>query len=399
MESNPDALLGMRVLDLSRVLAGPFCTMLLADMGAEVIKLEIPERGDDSRQFPPFKDGESLYYVNLNRGKRSITLNLKHEEGRRIFMELVKKSDVLIENFRPGTMDRLGIGYETLKEVNPRLVFASISGFGQTGPYRSRPGYDIIGQAMGGLMSITGWPDSPPTRSGTAIGDILSALFCCIGILSAIKVREQTGKGQAVDVSLVDSVFASTENIPQKVFIEGKVPTRIGNRYEFVYPYGSFKTVDGWVILGIANDAIWRRFVEATGMPHLLDDERFSTNPLRVENHAELAPFIEGWTSTMTVPEVVTLLTEHGVPACPIYNLKEAAEDPHIGGVREMTVEMEQPGLGMIKLMGNPIKMSETRPSPKGPAPGLGEDNSSVLAELLGLPEAELERLRREGVI
>lgn len=399
MESNPDALLGMRVLDLSRVLAGPFCTMLLADMGAEVIKLEIPERGDDSRQFPPFKDGESLYYVNLNRGKRSITLNLKHEEGRRIFMELVKKSDVLIENFRPGTMDRLGIGYETLKEVNPRLVFASISGFGQTGPYRSRPGYDIIGQAMGGLMSITGWPDSPPTRSGTAIGDILSALFCCIGILSAIKVREQTGKGQAVDVSLVDSVFASTENIPQKVFIEGKVPTRIGNRYEFVYPYGSFKTVDGWVILGIANDAIWRRFVEATGMPHLLDDERFSTNPLRVENHAELAPFIEGWTSTMTVPEVVTLLTEHGVPACPIYNLKEAAEDPHIGGVREMTVEMEQPGLGMIKLMGNPIKMSETRPSPKGPAPGLGEDNRSVLAELLGLPEAELERLRREGVI
>lgn len=399
MESNPDALLGLRVLDLSRVLAGPFCTMLLADMGAEVIKLEIPERGDDSRQFPPFKDGKSLYYVNLNRGKRSITLNLKHEEGRRIFMELVKKSDVLIENFRPGTMDRLGIGYETLKEVNPRLVFASISGFGQTGPYRSRPGYDIIGQAMGGLMSITGWPDSPPTRSGTAIGDILSALFCCIGILSAIKVREQTGKGQAVDVSLVDSVFASTENIPQKVFIEGKVPTRIGNRYEFVYPYGSFKTVDGWVILGIANDAIWRRFIEATGIPHLLDDERFSTNPLRVENHAELAPLIEGWTSTMTVPDVVTLLTEHGVPACPIYNLKEAAEDPHIGGVREMTVEMEQPGLGMIKLMGNPIKMSETRPSPKGPAPGLGEDNRSVLAELLGLSEAELERLRQEGVI
>jgi len=296
-------------------------------------------------------------------------------------------------------MDRLGVGYEALKEVNPRLVFASISGFGQTGPYRTRPGYDIIGQAMGGLMSITGWPDSPPTRSGTAIGDILSALFCCIGILSALKVREQTGKGQAVDVSLVDSVFASAENIPQKFFIDGEVPTRIGNRYEFVYPYGSFKTVDGWVILGIANDAIWRRFIEATGIPHLLDDERFSTNPLRVENHAELAPLIEGWTSTMTVPDVVTLLTEHGVPACPIYNLKEAAEDPHIGGVREMTVEMEQPGLGRIKLMGNPIKMSETRPYPKGPAPGLGEDNRSVLTELLGLSEAELERLRREGVI
>ena len=397
--AEPDALLGMRILDLSRVLAGPYCSMLLADMGADVIKLEIPGRGDDSRQFPPFKGGESLYYVNMNRGKRSITLNLKHPEGRRVFLELVKRCDVLLENFRPGTMDRLGIGYPTLKEVNPRLVYASISGFGQTGPYRSRPGYDIIGQAMGGLMSITGWPDSPPTRVGTAIGDILSALFCCIGILAALKITERTGRGQAVDVSLVDSVFASLENIPQKVFVDGEVPTRIGNRYEFVYPYDSFRAVDGWVIIGVANDAIWGRFTEAMGMPDLGEDERFDTNPNRVENHEALKPFIQKWTSAREVGDIVSLLTEHGVPACPIYNLDEVAEDPHIGVAREMTVEMDQPGLGKVKLLGNPVKMSETRPSPKGPAPALGGDTEEVLRELVGVSEAEIERLKQMGAL
>jgi formyl-CoA transferase len=395
----PDAPLDIRVLDLSRVLAGPYLTMLLADMGAEIIKLEIPGRGDDSREFPPFKEGESLYYVNLNRGKRSITLNLKHPEGKRILLELVKKSDVLLENFRPGTMDRLGLGYEVLRGVNPRLVYASISGFGQTGPYRNRPGYDIIGQAMGGLMSVTGWPDSPPTRAGTGIGDILSALFCSIGILAALQVRERTGRGQMVDVALVDSVFASLENIPQKVFVDGEVPERIGNRYEFVYPYDSFRAVDGWVIIGVANDAIWRRFVEAAGLPHLGEDERFDTNPKRVMNHEALKPMIEGWTSTREVGEIVSLLNESGVPACPIYNLKEAGEDPHIAVARGMTVEMEQPGVGAVKLLGNPVKMSETKPFPRGPAPTLGGDNESVLGDLLGISPAGVEGLRRKDVL
>lgn len=197
MSSSPNALLGVKVLDMSRVLAGPFCGMLLADMGADVIKLEVPGRGDDSREFPPFKEGQSLYFTNLNRGKRGVTLNLKDEEGKRVFLELVRKCDVLIENFSPGTMERLGLGYEELRKANPRLVYAAISGFGQTGPYRSRPGYDIIGQAMGGLLSVTGWPDSPPTRSGTAIGDILSSLFCTIGILAALNIRERTGRGSS----------------------------------------------------------------------------------------------------------------------------------------------------------------------------------------------------------
>lgn len=395
----PEALLGIRVLDLSRVLAGPFLTMLLADMGAEVIKLEIPGRGDDSREFPPFKEGESLYYVNLNRGKRSITLNLKHPEGRRVFLDLARRCDVLLENFRPGTMERLGLGYEVLREVNPRLVYASISGFGQTGPYRDRPGYDIIGQAMGGLMSVTGWPDSPPTRAGTGIGDILSALFCCIGILAALQVRERTGRGQMVDVALVDSVFASMENIPQKFFVDGEVPARIGNRYEFVYPYGSFRASDGWVIIGVANDAIWGRFIEATGLSRLEGDGRFDTNPSRVENHEELRPLIEGWTSTREVEEIVSLMTEHGVPACPILDLGEVAEDPHVAVARGMTVETEQPGVGAVKLLGNPVKMSETDPSPRGPAPALGGDTERILGDILGVSPAEVEELRREGVL
>ena len=384
---------------MSRVLAGPFCGMLLADMGADVIKLEVPGTGDDSREFPPFKDGLSLYYVNLNRGKRSITLNLKTLEGKRLFKELVRRCDVLIENFRPGTMERLGLNYDELKVVNPRLVYAAISGFGQTGPYRDRPGYDIIGQAMGGLLSITGWPDSPPTRSGTAIGDILSSLFCCIGILAALNICDRTGEGQMVDVSLVDSVFASLENTPQKYYIEGNLPGRIGNRYEFIYPYDTFRARDGWVVIGIANDAIWARFLEATGLRSLGEDPRYGINKLRVENHEPLRQALEEWTMTHDKEEIVRLLNDSRVPSCPIYDIREASEDPHISGAREMVVEVEQPGLGKVKLQGNPIKMSATKPAPRGPAPELGGDTEEVLRDLLGLGPEEYKRLVESGVV
>jgi crotonobetainyl-CoA:carnitine CoA-transferase CaiB-like acyl-CoA transferase len=399
MTSDEGALLGIRVLDMSRVLAGPFCGMLLADMGADVIKLELPGRGDDSREFPPFMEGKSLYYINLNRGKRSITLNLKHAEGRRLFLGLVKSCDVLIENFSPGTMDRLGLGYGELHAMNPRLVYAAISGFGQTGPYRNRPGYDIIGQAMGGLLSITGWPDSPPTRSGTAIGDILSSLFTTVGIMSALQIREKTGRGQLVDVSLVDSVYAALENIPQKYFVEGVIPQRIGNRYEFIYPYDTFMTRDGWIVIGIANETIWGRFIEASGLSWLGGDQRFASNKLRVKNHAELRSVIEKWTQGQNGKELVQMLNENRIPSCPIYDVKDASEDPHISKARGMVVEVEQPELGTIKLQGNPIKMSETDPRPRGPAPSLGEDNEEILKGLLGLTAEEIDKLLREGVI
>ena len=394
MTSEREALLGIRVLDMSRVLAGPFCGMLLADMGADVIKLEMPERGDDSREFPPFKDGKRLYYTNLNRGKRSVTLNLKHPEAKRLFLELVKGCDVLIENFSPGTMDRLGLGYEGLKAVNPRLVYAAISGFGQTGPYRNRPGYDIIGQAIGGLLSITGWPDSPPTRSGTAIGDVLSSLFTAVGIMSALNIREKTGRGQLVDVSLVDSVYAALENIPQKYFTEGVIPQRIGNRYEFIYPYDAFRTCDGWVVIAVANDAIWARFLEALGLSWLGSNPRFKSNKLRVENNAELRSVIEEWTQKRTMGEIIQMLNDKRIPSCPIYDVKDASEDPHISVARGMVVEVEQPGLGKIKLQGNPVKMSETDPRPRGPAPSLGEDNDAVFMGLLGLMQEEVRKLR-----
>ncbi len=390
--------MGIRVLDMSRVLAGPFTGMLLADMGAEVIKLEVPGRGDDSRAFPPFREGVSMYYVNLNRGKKSITLNLKKREGRELFKGLVAKSDVLLENFRPGTMERLGLGYEELRRVNPRLIYAAISGFGQTGPYSRLPGYDIIGQAMGGLLSITGWPGGPPTRSGTAIGDILASLFATVGVLAALKVREETGRGQLVDVSLVDSVYAALENIPQVYFTEGRVPQRIGNRYEFIYPYDTFQTRDGWVVIAVANDRLWERFLEASGLP-LAGDPRFSSNPLRVENHEALRVEVEKWCRGLTREEVVSLLREAGVPCCPILDVGEASEDPHIAGARGMVEWINQPRLGRVRVQGNPVKMSETRPRPRGPAPELGGDTFQVLHSLLGIGEEQFKELEKLGVV
>ena len=245
LQTETGALKGVRILDLTRVLAGPFCTMLLADMGAEVIKIEEPGKGDDTRTYPPFLEGSSAYFCNMNRNKMSITLDLKKPEAKAVFKEMAKNVDVVIENYKPGTMTKLGLDYDVLKEINPRLIFASISGFGQYGPYRERPGYDIIGQAMGGLMSVSGWPDSPPTRSGTAMGDVLAGLNCCIGILAAMKGREITGRGQSVDVALVDSVVSAMETIIQLYLVENRIPGRIGNRYEFIYPYDTFAASDG----------------------------------------------------------------------------------------------------------------------------------------------------------
>ncbi|KYZ76330.1 carnitine dehydratase [Anaerosporomusa subterranea] len=395
----PGALSGIRILDLTRVLAGPFCTMLLGDMGAEIIKIEEPGKGDDTRGYPPFIDGFSTYFGNMNRNKQSVTLDLKHHQGKQLFKEMVKKADVVIENYKPGTMAKLGIGYEDLKEINPQLVFASISGFGQYGPYTERPGYDIIGQAMGGLMSVSGWPDSPPTRSGTAMGDILGGLNCCIGILAALKGRDVTGRGQSVDVSLVDSVVSAMETILQIYLVEGRVPGRIGNRYEFIAPYDSFPATDGWAVIAVGNNAVWKRFCQVIGREDLIEHPDYKNNIDRVKNHQGLTELVSAWTITRTVDDVVETLLAKSVPSAPINDVSRIVNDPHIAGAREMFVEISTPVGKNMKVVACPIKFSETKASVRQGAPALGEHNDDVLSSVLGMDETAIARLKQSGAL
>ena len=393
------ALSGLRVLDLTRVLAGPFCTMLLADMGAEVIKVEEPERGDDSRGYPPFLRGASAYFANLNRNKKSLILDLKKQEAKDILTSLLKKADVLLENFKPGTMEKLGFGYDEVKKINPRLVYASISGFGQYGPYKDRPGYDIIGQAMGGLMSTTGWPDSPPTRTGTAMADILAGLNCAIGILAALKGRERTGKGERVDVALVDSVVSAMETIVQLYLVEGRIPGRIGNRYEFIAPYDSYAASDGWVVIGVGGEEVWKRFCKAIAREDLLQDPRFATNRDRVKEYAPLKEIVTDWSSKRKAADIISLLMSFSVPCAPIYNVEQIVTDAHIAEARGMVVDMPHPLEGTMKVIACPIKFTETQPSIRATAPLHGEHTEAILKGILGLSEEDCARLKKAGAV
>ena len=392
------ALEGVRVLDLSRVLAGPFATMMLADMGAEVIKIEVPKTGDDSRQFGPFLNGESSYYMNLNRNKKGITLNLKGR-GKEIFLEMVKKADIVVENYRPGTMEKLGLGYEELKKINPRIVYGAVSGFGHYGPYKDRAGYDIIGQAMSGLMSTTGWPGGEPTRTGTAMSDILAGLSVTIGILAALRHRDVTGQGQKVDVSLVDATVASMEIINQIYLVEKRLPERIGNRYESTYPYDSFKANDGSMVIGAANDKLWLKLCHIMGQPELGAKPEFDTNWKRVQEHEAVKAVVEAWTMTKSVKEIVDVLLENGIPAAPINNIEQVVNDPHIAGAREMFVEVDHPKAGKMKITGCHIKLSKTKPCIKTPAPLLGQHNDEVYKELLGLSIENIAAMKKDGLI
>jgi len=373
------ALKGLKVLDLTRVLAGPVCTMLLADMGAEVIKLEVPGTGDDSRGFPPFKEGESTYFINNNRNKKSIVLNLKDPSDHQKLVEIIKSMDVLVENFRPGTMEKLGLGYNDLKETNSRLIYASISGFGQYGPYKGKPGYDIIGQAMGGIMSITGWPDSPPTRTGTAIADFLSALFCTIGILSALHVRKSSGKGQKIDVSIVDSVVTAIGTIVQIYLAEGRIPKRAGNKYSFIAPYEAFKAKDGWFVLGVGSESIWKKFCNTIDKEELIDDKRFTLNADRIKNNDVLVEIITEWAGSYSVNEIIDILEKQGIPVAPINELDQIVNDPHIAVAREMIQKIVHPIVGEVEIVGNPIKMSDTPPGIYASSPMLGEHTDEIL--------------------
>lgn len=393
------ALDGLRVLDLTRVLAGPFAGMMMADLGANVIKVEEPTKGADERHMGPFKNGESAYFMNLNRNKRGITINLKSPKGKEIFKELVKNADIVLENFRPGTMDKLGLGYDDLKKVNPGIIYAAISGFGHYGPYKDRPGYDIIAQAMSGLMSTTGWPGGEPTRTGTAMGDVLAGLSVVIGILSAVYNRGVTGLGQKVDVALVDSAVASLEIINMIYLIEKRIPQRIGNRYESTYPYDSFKAADGSLVIGTANDKLWQSLCKMMDRPDLAAKEEWARVRDRVQNHAAVKAEVEKWTSQHKVADLVDTLLAGGVPAAPINNIEQVANDPHIAGAREMFVAIEHPKAGKLKITGSHIKLSDTPPAIRVPSPGLGQHNAEVLSELLGLTADEVANLKSEGAI
>lgn len=390
---------GVKVLDLTRVLAGPYCGMMLADMGAEVIKIELPGKGDDARGNFPIINGESAYYMNLNRNKKGMTLNLKSEKGKDILRRLVFQSDILIENYRPGVMEKLGLGYEDLKKINPGLIYGCVSGFGHYGPYSQRAGYDIIGQAMSGLMSTTGWPGGKPTRTGTAIADVMGGLSCCIGILAAYINRLKTGEGEKVDVSLVDSMVSSLEIINIIYLCTGKVPERIGNRYEAIYPYDSFEASDGSVVIGAGNDKLFGLLCEQMEKTELLEDKRFSCNNSRVLHHAELKPIIEEWLRDKKIDEIVDLLLDAGIPAAPINTIDRVAKDPHIAGAREMFVEIDHPKAGKLKMTGNQIKLTNHKIDTFRPAPTLSQDTEEILREHLDMSEEDVKLLIKEQVV
>lgn len=399
MENRKGLLEGVTVLDLSRVLAGPYCGMMLADMGATVIKVELPGRGDDSRGNFPLINGESAYYMNLNRNKLGITLNLKSEEGKEVFRKLVAKADILIENYRPGVMEKLGLGYEELKKINPGLVYGCISGFGHYGPYSKRAGYDIIGQAMSGLMSTTGWPGGEPTRTGTAIADVMAGLSCGVGILAAYINKLKTGEGEKVDVALVDSMVSSLEIINIIYLCTGQIPQRIGNRYEAIYPYDSFKAADGSLVIGAGNDKLFGSLCGLMQQPELLEDPRFNCNNNRVLNHADLKPYIEEWLTDKTIDSTVAMLLDAGIPAAPINTIDRVAQDPHIAQAREMFVEIDHPKAGKLKMTGNQIKLSNHKIDTFTPAPLLSQDTAAVLQEFLGMTESEIETLAANKAI
>jgi crotonobetainyl-CoA:carnitine CoA-transferase CaiB-like acyl-CoA transferase len=394
-----EALEDVVVLDLTRVLAGPYCSMMLADYGAKVIKIEIPGRGDDSRSMGPFKNGASMYYANINRNKKGITLNLKSEKGKKIFLELVKKADVVVENYRPGVMDKLGLGYEVLKGVNEQIIYAAVSGFGCYGRYSARPGYDIIAQSYGGLMSITGEAGGHPLRAGNAIGDVLGGMNLTIGILLALHARTLSGKGQRVDVSLVDGIVSSLETGTQRFFATGKQPELIGNRYASCYPYDSFTASDGDFVIGCANDKLFKLLCNAIDRNDLLENSLYKTNELRCQNYKTLKVEIEKWTTKHTMEECFNILNKVGVPVSPVNDLLRVTSDPHIADDREMFIHVNHPEIGDMRVNGNPVKLMDMMPQIKSPAPLLGQDNAEIYSQFLGMNADNLDTLKREGVI
>ncbi len=379
MTAAPGPLDGILVVDLTRVLAGPFCTMVLADLGARVIKVEAPGRGDDARQIGPFMNGRSAYFASLNRGKESIALNLKDEGDRAVFEKLVERADVLSENFRPGVMERLGYGWDALHEKYPRLVMASTSGFGQTGPYAPRPAYDIVVQGMGGIMSLTGHPGGPPTRVGTSTGDISAGLFSAIGIQAALLERARTGKGRHVDVAMLDCQVATLENAIARFEATGEVPGPLGSRHPSITPFQALASRDGHLIVAAGNDGLFVRLCQVLGCESVAGDARFASNDDRTRNVDALIPLLEQRLSSRTTDEWLRLLQQAGVPCGPINDVAQVMSDPQIDA-RNMLVELDDPVAGKMRVAGNPVKLSGVQDlKTRSPAPKLDEHRASIL--------------------
>jgi CoA:oxalate CoA-transferase len=386
------SLKGIKVLDLTRVLAGPFATMIMADMGADVIKIEAPKTGDDSRQFGPFIGAESAYFMSLNRNKRSMTLNLKEVSAKELFFKLVANVDVVIENFRPGTMEKLGLGYDKIKKVNPNIIYAACSGFGHTGPYSKRPAYDAVVQAMGGLMSITGEEGGTPTRTGSSIGDITAGLFTTIGILAAINYRKETGKGQKVDVAMLDCQVAILENAISRFIVDGEIPAPGGNKHPSIVPFEPFDTINGQIMVAVGNDVLWAKFCETIGHSDLIHQEKFKDNPLRHKNYMELRPILAEILKRKTTETWQEIFDNSGIPNGPINTIEKVIVDPQVL-FREMIIEVEHPIAGILKMPGVPIKMSETQGAVRNASPVLGEHTIEILKELIGLNQVEIDEL------
>lgn len=390
---------GITVVDLTRVLSGPYCTMMLADMGARVIKIEQPGKGDDTRAWgPPFQNGESSYFLSINRNKESVTLNLKHPDGRRLLNQLIDAADVLCENFRPGTLDRMGLGFDEVKRRCPRLIYCSVSGFGHTGPRQLEPGYDAVIQGEGGLMSITGPSDGPAYRLGIAITDIVSGMFAAFGVAMALLARHRTGRGQFVDVGMFDSAAALLTYQAGSYFATGNAPQRIGNQHPSIVPYETLETADGELVVAAGNDQLWQRFCGVIGLESLVDDPRFATNEDRVRARDELRSILVERLRTRDADFWIEQLRTNGVPCGGVRDLEQVFDDPQLFE-RAMVVALEHPVAGAIKALGVPVKLTETPGSVRTAPPTLGQHTDEVLAGDLGLKTTEIARLRKDGAI
>ncbi len=398
-DGNSGALDGIRVLDLTRALAGPYCTMFLGDLGAEVAKIEQPNVGDDSRGWgPPFVGKESAYFLSINRNKQSITIDMKTERGVELVRRLAEKSDVFVENFRPGTLERLGLGEKELRERNPRLIYASVSGFGADGPMKDWPGYDLVIQAWGGFMSITGMPDGEPTKVAVAIIDVVAGLMIGKAIVAALFARERTGVGQKVDTSLLEAEVACLIPYGSDYLASGKVPGRWGNAHPNIVPYQSFKTQDGYMVVGAASEGNWRRLCEAIGMAELADDPRFAKNAQRVANRQELIRILASEFLKRPTAAWIELLTGAGLPCGPVNTIDRVFKEPQVLH-RKMLIEVEHPTAGKVRMAGLPLKFSDTPASVRLPPPVLGQHSQDILRSWLEMEEGEIADLKSKGII